>query len=299
MIPKNPYFLIALVLRTKHPISLILDVKYFLATIISNVPYFSINHARRNVMLSTLSDDFVNHIKAQAGPSSPKLPKSTTPTLPHPIIKHNPIPNWNPIPENHNLPDHLIPFIPTFPLYSGSGKTYYAPGSKEWERKIRQIHKKHQQRLKKEQAKAKKLLNIDPVRLEKQQNADYHGTTIEYLETKFDKIDSLSYFTDRFDYQAKQLQKFLSQMDPTSRQDLGELKKRNNNINNLSIRLPKKKKSKKATAISSEIIKPLAFETRLNKRPSISTTESSSYKKTRPASPCPEDHENVGTSIDL
>jgi hypothetical protein len=259
-----------------------------------NVPFFSINHARRNVMLSTLSDDFVKQIKTQMGSTSSQSTIPITPTPPQPIIKHIPIPNWKALPDNHNLPNHLIPFIPSSPIFSGSGKTYYAPGSREWERKIRQIYKKHKEELKREQAKARKILQVDHVRLAKIEEATYYGTTIENIDAKFDKIDSLDYYTERFDYHAKQLQFLLNHMNPSDKQDLGKLKMRNNQIANLKIKLPKKRVPKKKN--SSDIIKPWEPEYRLNKRPTITTQESSLNKKLRPTSPCPEDHEKVGTS---
>jgi hypothetical protein len=37
--------------------------------------------------------------------------------------------NWTPLPPNYKLSEKFIPYIPQEPLFSKSGKTYYAPGS--------------------------------------------------------------------------------------------------------------------------------------------------------------------------
>jgi hypothetical protein len=160
--------------------------------------------------------------------------------------------------------------------------------------KIHQTYKKHKEQLKHEQAKAQKILKIDHVRQEKIDEANYYGTTIENIDAKFDKIDSLDYYTDRFDYHAKQLQFLLNHMNPNDKQDLGELKMRNNQIASLKIKIPKKRFPKKKT--SSATNQPWEPEDRPNKRLTILTIESSVNKKIRPASPCPEDRGKVGTS---
>jgi hypothetical protein len=108
-----------------------------------NVPYFSLSHGIRDRMASSVPAEIINKFRLKNNP----LPSSSSDSPTMPIIKNIPIPNWTPLPENHNLPDHLLPFVPTTPLSSISGKTYHPPGSNHWLKHIYKQRKDHYKKL--------------------------------------------------------------------------------------------------------------------------------------------------------
>uniref|UniRef100_A0A1D1Z3F5 DEP domain-containing protein 1A n=1 Tax=Anthurium amnicola TaxID=1678845 RepID=A0A1D1Z3F5_9ARAE len=76
-------------------------------------------------------------------PPKPQLP-------PKPVIKKEHLKtlvDWSPFPPADTFSDqrykNLEPFFPEKPLYSPSGKTYYAPGSNEWCKYMIKSQKKH------------------------------------------------------------------------------------------------------------------------------------------------------------
>jgi hypothetical protein len=94
------------------------------------------------------------HISSSNTASSSNTPLSQTTVTPslnnNDIeIEYIPIENWIPLPPNYKLADKFLPHVPQKPLFSKSGKSYHAPGSREWLEHIYKAAKKSKKSKKK------------------------------------------------------------------------------------------------------------------------------------------------------